>query len=60
MAKRAKQSADILNSKENIKRKKDVAERKQKQFKTKLDKKVPKKLKKTKKEPPVQTSKLEK
>lgn len=39
MSKRAKQSADILNSKENIKQKKDVAERKEKQIKTKLDKK---------------------
>lgn len=39
MSKRAKQSADILNSKENIKQKKDVAERKEKQIKNKLDKK---------------------
>ena len=37
MSKRVKQSADILNSKESIKRKK--AERKEKQIKTKLDKK---------------------
>ncbi|RVE47494.1 hypothetical protein evm_007905 [Chilo suppressalis] len=39
LAKRAKQSADILNSNENIKHKKYMAERKKKQIKTKLDKK---------------------
>lgn len=51
MAKRAKQSADILNSKENIKQKKDVAERKEKQIKTKLDKKNKTETTKEKKEP---------
>lgn len=53
MAKRAKQSADILNSKEHIKYKKNVAERKENKIKTKLDQKnktvITKKLKKTKK-----------
>lgn len=39
MSKRSKQSADILNSKENIKQKKDVAEKKEKQIETKLGKK---------------------
>ncbi|GBP08767.1 hypothetical protein EVAR_7344_1 [Eumeta japonica] len=39
MSKSAKQSANILNLKENIKQKKDVAERKEKQIETKLDKK---------------------
>lgn len=55
MSKRAKQFADILNSKENIKQKKDVAKRKVKQIKTKLDEKSKtetikekRKLKKTK------------
>ncbi|CAG9795717.1 unnamed protein product [Diatraea saccharalis] len=39
MAKRAKQSANILNSEENISRKKGMSEKKEKQIKTKLDKK---------------------
>lgn len=38
LARRAKQSADILNSREKIKEKRDIAERKKKQIESKINK----------------------